>query len=135
VQLAADANVVLSALIGGQAMRVFRHPKVDQILTTESVLIEVQEYAGVLAHRRGLDADLVLLAAASLPVTTVVRKAYAASLSAARKRIAHRDPDDVDLLALALHFKIPIWSNDNDFNDAGIVRYTTASLLSLLYPR
>ena len=135
MQLAADANVLLSALIGGQAARVFRHPKVEQILTTESALIEVQEYAGVLAHRRGLDADLVLLAAASLPVNTVPRKAYAASLLAARKRIAHRAPDDADLLAFALHFKVPLWSNDNNFKDAGIVRYTTASLLSLWYPR
>lgn len=41
----------------------------------------------------------------------------------------------MDLLALALHFKVPLWSNDNDFNDAGVVRYTTASLLSFLYPR
>jgi predicted nucleic acid-binding protein len=95
----------------------------------------VQEYAGVLAHRKGLDADLVLLAAASLPVATVPRKEYVRSLPAARKRISHRDPDDVDLLALALHFKNPLWSNDNDFNDAGVERYNTASLLSLLYPR
>jgi predicted nucleic acid-binding protein len=135
VKLAADANVLLSALIGGQAARVFRHPKVEEILTTEFTLSEVQEYAGILARRKGLDADLVLLAAASLPVTTVSRKAYARSLPAARKRIAHRDPEDVDLLALALHFKVPLWSNDNDFNDAGVVRYTTASLLLFLYPR
>jgi hypothetical protein len=44
----------------------------------------VQEYAGVLAHRKGLDADLVLLAAASLPVATVPRKEYVRSLPAAR---------------------------------------------------
>jgi predicted nucleic acid-binding protein len=135
VKFAADANVLLSALIGGQAARVFRHPKVEEILTTEFTLSEVQEYAGILARRKGLDADLVLLAAASLPVNTFPRKACAPSLPAARKRIAHRDPEDVDLLALALHFKVPLWSNDNDFNDAGVVRYTTASLLSFLYPR
>ena len=135
MKLAADANVLLSALIGGQAARVLRHPEVDEILTTESTLMEVQEYAAVLARRKGLDADLVLLAAASLPVNTVPRKTYAASLLDARRRIAHRDPDDVDLLALALYFRVPLWSNDNDFADAGIVRYTTASLLSFLYPR
>jgi predicted nucleic acid-binding protein len=135
VKLAADANVLLSALIGGQAARVFIHPQVEEILTTEFTLSEVQEYAGILAQKKRLDADLVLLAAATLPVRTVPRKAYAPSLPAARKRIAHRDPDDTELLALALHFKIPLWSNDNDFNDTGAVRYTTASLLSLLYPR
>jgi predicted nucleic acid-binding protein len=135
VKLAADANVLLSALIGGQAARVFRHPDVEEVLTTEFTLAEVQEYAGILARRKGLDADLVLLASASLPVNTVPRKEYARSLPAARKRIAHRDPDDVELLALALHCKAPLWSNDNDFDNAGVVRYTTASLLALLYPR
>ena len=135
MKLAADANVLLSALIGGQAARVFRHPKVEEILTTEFTLAEVQEYAGVLARRKGLDEDLVLLAAASLPVTTVPRKEYVRFLPAARKRIAHRDPDDVDLLALALQFKIALWSNDSDFNEAGVMLYTTVALLSLLYPR
>lgn len=135
MKLAAGANVLLSALIGGQAARVFRHPTVEEVLTTEFTLSEVQEYAGILARRKGLDADLVLLAAASLPVNTVPRRTYAPSLPAARKRIAHRDPEDVDLLALALHCQAPLRSNDNDFNGAGVVRYTTASLLSFLYPR
>jgi predicted nucleic acid-binding protein len=134
VKLAADANVLLSALIGGQAARVFRHPDVEEILTTEFTLAEVQEYAGVLARKRGLDAELVLLAAAALPVTRVTQKVYARSLPKARKQLAHRDPD-VDLLALALHYKVPLWTNDKDFNEAGIIRYTTASLLSRLFPR
>jgi predicted nucleic acid-binding protein len=38
----------------------------------------------------------------------------------------------VDLLALALHLKLPIWSNDNDFEDAGVEWYTTAQLLKTL---
>jgi hypothetical protein len=43
VKLAADANVLLSALIGGQAMRVLRHQAIEEILTTEATLAEVQE--------------------------------------------------------------------------------------------
>ena len=35
MKLAADANVLLSALIGGQAMRVLRHQAIGEILTTE----------------------------------------------------------------------------------------------------
>ena len=31
MKLAADANVLLSALIGGQAMRVLRHPVIAEI--------------------------------------------------------------------------------------------------------
>jgi len=50
----------------------------------------------------------------------------------ARKRIGKRDPDDVDLLALALELKIPIWSNDGDFEGTGIEWYPTAQLLKKL---
>jgi predicted nucleic acid-binding protein len=134
VKLAADANVLLSALIGGQAMRVLRHQAIEEILTTEVTLglAEVHEYAGRLARKRRLSVDLVLLAAAALPVTTVPRTAYASSLGEARKRIARRDPDDVELLALAIQLKLPVWSNDNDFEDTGVVWHTTASLLAAL---
>ena len=132
MKLAADANVLLSALIGGQAMRVLRHPAIGEILTTEATLAEVQEYAGQLARKRRLDVDLALLAAATLPVTTVPRAVYASSMAEARKRIGRRDPDDVELLALAIQLKLPVWSNDNDFGETGVVWHTTAWLLAAL---
>lgn len=135
MKLAADANVLLSALIGGQAIRVLRHQAIEEILTTEATLAEVQEYAGRLARKRRLSVDLVLLAAAALPVTTVPRSVYASSLGEARKRIARRDPDDAQLLALAIHLKLPAWSNDSDFENTGVVWYTTTSLLSALESR
>ena len=67
MKLAADANVLLSALIGGQAARILRHQAIEDILTTEFTLAEVHEYAGSLARKRRLSVDLVLLAAAALP--------------------------------------------------------------------
>jgi predicted nucleic acid-binding protein len=76
-----------------------------------------------------------MLAAAALPVTTVPKTEYLVSLPEARKRISRRDPEDVELLALAIQFKIPVWSNDNDFEDAGVVWHTTASLLAGLDPK
>jgi len=76
--------------------------------------------------------DTMLLAAATLPVSVVERAAYARELAQARRLIERRDPDDIDLLALALHLRIPLWSNDRDFEAAGIERYTTAELLKKL---
>jgi predicted nucleic acid-binding protein len=135
VKLAADANVLLAALIGGRARRVLGHPQVEEVLTTAATLAEVQVYAGQLARKKRLPVDLVLLAAATLPVTTVDRSSYSSSLPEARKRIAQRDPEDVELLALAIHFNLPVWSNDNDFEDAGVIWYTTAALLAHLQRR
>jgi predicted nucleic acid-binding protein len=67
-----------------------------------------------------------------LPVTVVEGDAYASALPQARKLIAHRDPDDVDVLALVLQLGLPLWSNDNDFEETGIEWYTTAELLQKL---
>jgi predicted nucleic acid-binding protein len=62
----------------------------------------------------------------------VERSEYEGKLSTARRRIGKRDPDDVDVLALALSMNLSVWSNDNDFEDSGVEWYTTAELLKTL---
>ena len=128
MKLAADANVLLSAVVGGRARDILTHPGVEEVLTTSATMGEVQEYLAQLARKRRLSIDTVLLAAATLPVSVVERTAYAAKLGQAAKRLEPRDPDDVELLALALHLGLAVWSNDNDFEDAGVEWYTTAEL-------
>jgi predicted nucleic acid-binding protein len=132
VRLAADANVLLSAVLGGRAKLVLDHPRVNEIITTTVTLGEVEEYAAELARRKRLPLDVVLMAVATLPVTVVDALVYEDRIAEARRRIGRRDPDDVDILALAIHFRIPVWSNDNDFTDAGVEWYTTAVLLAKL---
>ena len=129
MRLVADANPLLSAVLGGRARLILKNSQIDEILTTESALAEVGVYAVVLAKKRKLSPDLLLLAVASLPVTVVEQSVYERSLSEARRRIGRRDPDDIEILALAIQLKIPLWSNDNDFEDAGVPWYTTRDLL------
>jgi predicted nucleic acid-binding protein len=129
VRLAADANVLLSAVLGGRARLILQSPQVEELLTTRTTLAEVREYAQVLARKKRLPADLLLLAVASVPVTVVDQQVYRTSIDEAKQRIGRRDPDDIEILALAIHFHIPVWSNDKDFEDAGVPWYTTADLL------
>jgi predicted nucleic acid-binding protein len=129
VRLAGDANVLLAAVLGGRASLILSHPQIEEVLTTEVNLAEVEEYALLLAEKKRLRGDLLLLAVASLPVTVVERSEYSTSLPEARRRIGLRDPDDADLLALALHHKIPIWSNDRDFEELRVELFTTEDLL------
>ncbi len=131
MRVAADANVLLSAVVGGRAREVLRHPKIEAF-TTAAVLAEVQEYLAYLARKRRLSLDSVLLAAASLPVTVIARAEFEDKIPEATRRIGQRDADDVELLALALHGRLAVWSNDNDFEDAGIAWHTTAQLLRRL---
>ena len=133
MRLVADANVLLSAVLGGRASIALTHPGVREVLTAAVALAELQEYVGVLARKKKrLPLDVLLLALAALPVTVVDRPAYASRIAEASKRIGVRDPDYVDVLALALHFRAAVWSNDDDFRDTGVEWFTTATLLKRL---
>lgn len=129
MRLVADANVLLSAVTGGRAALILARRGLDEIVTTASAIAEVQEYAGPLARKVGLPLQTVLLAIATLPVRVIEREEYARSLPEARRQIARRDPDDVDILALALHLRADVWSNDSNFDVAGVEWHTTAQLL------
>ena len=132
MRLVADANVLLSAAIGGRAALILARPDLSETVTPASALAEVQEYAAPLARKVGLPLQTVLLAIATLPVRVIQREDYARSLPEARRRIGRRDPDDVDVLALALHLEAGVWSNDSDFDIVGVDWYTTAQLLKRL---
>jgi predicted nucleic acid-binding protein len=116
-------------LIGGRAKLALNHPQIGEIFTTEPTFAEVEEYALVLARKKRLPSDILLLAFAALPVTLVRRNQYAKSMPEAARRIGPRDPDDVDLLALALHLQIPVWSNDKHFERLNVELFTTERLL------
>ena len=100
MQLVADANVLLSAVIGGRAALVLRHERAEQIFTPAVGYDEVFEYLAPLAKKKRLRLDTLLLALAALPVTVVERSEYEEQLPEAKRRIGRRDPDDVDVLAL-----------------------------------
>jgi predicted nucleic acid-binding protein len=129
VKIAADANVLLSAILGGRARLVLEHPQIEAALTTDHTFSEVEEYAPILAVKKRLSPDRLLLAVAALGVTIVDRGQYAKSMAQAARLISHRDPEDIELLALALHLRIPIWSNDKDFDNLPVPRFSTEGML------
>ena len=94
-----------------------RHDRVEQVFTPAAAHDEVFEYLPSLARKKRLDLDTLLLACAALPIGIVERSESEANLSTARRRIGRRDPDDIDVLALALTLKVPVWSNDKDRKD------------------
>ena len=132
MKLAADANVLLSAVIGGRARLVFNHPDIENVYTTEATLAEVREYAASLGRKKKLAVDLIMLEVAALPVAVVAREVYEGKMAQAQTLIGWRDPDDVEILALTLHFDVPLWSNDKDFAGCEIEQLTTAALLRKL---
>jgi predicted nucleic acid-binding protein len=129
--VAADSNVILSAVIGKAALKVFTQTRL-KIATTSRVLEEVREYLPQLSERYDLAHEVLEGQLRLLPIREHPMEDYERYLEEAEGRIGDRDPDDVDLLALSLALDVPIWSNDNDFEDCGVKWYTTAELLKTL---
>jgi predicted nucleic acid-binding protein len=119
-------------VIGGRAGLVLNHPEIEEVITTEATFAEVREYALHLGRKKKLAPDSILLTVAALPVKVMSPEVSADAMDEASRLIGWRDPDDIEILALALHFKIPLWTNDNDFEGCGIERFTTAELLRKL---
>jgi predicted nucleic acid-binding protein len=127
----ADANVLLSAIVGKAALRVFTEYGVTVHATGFSVS-EVEEYLPRLAAKYRLPEDLVQLQWRLLPVIRHAEAEYASRLPAALERLRERDAEDAHALALAWALGLPLWSNDRDFEGLDIERYSTAALLRAL---
>lgn len=68
---------------------------------------------------------LALLDLVTRLVQTVEIEAYLRFERVARERIGWRDEDDWPILASALAFDCPIWTEDTDFFGCGVATWTT----------
>ena len=132
-RLVVDANPILAALLGGQARRVFFETSIREFAVPEVVLSEVREHVPRLAKKVGTMPAFLEYALDLLPLRRYPAQAYRRTMVEARRRIGKRDPDDIDVLALALRLQAPLWSNDRDFEGTGIEQLTTPDLLKLLF--
>jgi predicted nucleic acid-binding protein len=128
-KLAADANPILSAIIGGKARTVFLSTDYISFYTTVFNFKAVEKYISILALNRNLPADDLYMALSTLPVHVRDIESYKDTLKIAKSMMKERDPDDVHLLGLVLKLACPIWSNDKDFEGLGIKVYTTLDLI------
>jgi len=101
-------------------------------LATEAVAIEIARHIPALAAKRGLDASLMFAALGVMPVEWKPASAYDHYRAEAEARIAARDPNDWPTVALAVQLSLPVWSQDRDFEDAGVEVLTTGELLDAL---
>ena len=131
-RLVVDANPIISALLEGAALRAFWNETVKEWATTQFTVKEVLSYLPRLARKICVPEEMLRLELELLPLTTYKKESYRDFVPEAKRRIAERDLNDVDLLALALKLDYPIWTNDHDFEQAGPTLYTTAKLWEAL---
>ncbi|MDY0061143.1 MAG: PIN domain-containing protein [Myxococcota bacterium] len=128
-----DANVLLSAVIGKAALRIFTEFEVEVHLCEFNAL-EVREYLPRMASEYGIPLDLAELQLQLLPLRLHPETDYADRLEAARDDLADRDPDDAHPLALSRSLGLPLWTNDRDLDGHGVECFSTARLLKVLEP-
>lgn len=130
----ADANVLLSAVIGKAAQKVFSESDL-KVHASEFNVHEVSEYLPLMARKYGLPAGLVELRWRILPLIIHKTPEYSANYERALADLRNRDPEDAQALALARALGYPLWSNDQHLARLGVPCYTTARLLKILDAR
>ncbi len=130
----ADANVLLSAVIGKAAQKVFSEHDL-RVHAAEFNANEVREYLPVMAEKYALPIDLVDLRWRLLPLVIHKASEYGGQHKKALADLKGRDPEDAHALALARALGCPLWSNDRHLTKLGVPCYTTAQLLKVLETR
>lgn len=130
--LVIDANIVLSALLGGAARAIIFSGRFS-LYSTQRTLFEVERYLPRLTEKLKQAEQDVLRAFELLPIIACQPSEYDSHMERAYLLIGGRDPKDTDVLALGLKLNCPIWTEDEDFEgiqDVPIVR--TSSLVAML---
>jgi len=118
IKIVVDANVIISALIGGSSRDILFDHRYD-FLTAEFTLEEVKKYIPEIANKSDTDEKFIMETLELIPLTIKKRDFYGESLSEAEEMIGEIDEKDVDILGLAIKTNNYLWSQDKDFEKAG----------------
>lgn len=123
-----DANILIRAVLGN---------KVRQLLTTFSDSVEfltpdvciedAQKYLPIIFEKRAVPIApaLEVLERLKCLLNAVDKSIYQEQAAEAKQRIKSRDLHDWPIIATALLFNSPIWTEDQDFFGSGIAVWTT----------
>ena len=128
-QIAVDANILISALLGGRPAQLLFAPQFD-FITTERTTWEVKRYLPLLAEKLKLPERELLETFEALPITAYQERRYQDRLPAAHAFIDNRDPKDADILALTLAMHTPLRSQDRDFENIPEITWVTTETVA-----
>jgi predicted nucleic acid-binding protein len=126
--LAVDGNILVRAVLGRQARNIIEmYAEQASFLVPEAAYAEAEEHLQVLVIKRGGDPEkaLTLLRALARLVELIGSEIYAKFEAVARERLERRDPEDWPVLATALTFGCPIWTEDTDFFGCVVATWTS----------
>jgi predicted nucleic acid-binding protein len=88
---------------------------------------DARKYLPPLLHKRGVppEAAMTVLDLLEPIVRPMAQELYVAHREAALQRIATRDADDWPVLACAMAWNCPVWTEDTDFFGSSVATWTT----------
>jgi predicted nucleic acid-binding protein len=129
-----DANILIRAVLGIRTFSLIAEYS-DQILfcTPQNCYNEVGFHIPNIAHKRHLNSAQEQEALDTLNnlkqiVTEIEENIYENFKQEALNRICDRDQKDWSIVALALAFRCPIWTEDQDFFGIGIATWRTKNI-------
>ncbi len=121
ITVVADANPIISALIGGTSREIFFDRRFG-FITSEFTMKEVKKYIPVIAQKLEMPIHHIEIALALLPISIYRKEFYKSKIKKAETLIARRDKKDVEILALTLATNNPLWSQDKHFEDISQIK-------------
>lgn len=123
-----DANILIRAVLGEKVRHIIQaHSERVKFYTPALCFQEAEYYLPQLFKKRGLDGQEALdlldkLSAFIYEIEMIFLEQFRIQ---AEQRIAMRDPNDWSIVACAMLFKCPIWTEDTDFFGTGLSIWTT----------
>lgn len=126
--LVLDANILIRAVLGSRVLSLL-HKYADQVefLAPDAAFDEARKWLPEILERRQVPVAPAMAALDLIAglVQTIECEVYSQHEAVARQRIDRRDEDDWPVLAVALVFDCPIWTEDTDFFGCGVATWTT----------
>ena len=126
--LVLDANILIRAVLGSRVLALLRmYADRVEFLAPDTAFAEAREWLPEILERRQLPVAPAIAALDLIArlVRTIECEVYSPYEAVARERMDRRDEDDWPVLAAALAFDCPIWTEDADFFGCGVATWTT----------
>jgi predicted nucleic acid-binding protein len=126
--LVLDANILIRAVLGSKVRNLlisFSHSV--EFFTPDVCMEDAEKYLPILFKKRSLSSEPALEVLSHLKrlLQIVDKNIYQEHAIEAQQRIKNRDFHDWPVVATALTFNSPIWTEDQDFFGSGLSTWTT----------
>jgi predicted nucleic acid-binding protein len=123
-----DANILIRAVLGKRVRQlILAHAADVNFFAPDVAYADARRYLPALLKKRGVapEAAITVLDLLEGIVRPMALALYEPHREAALQRIAIRDADDWPVLACAMVWQCPVWTEDADFFGTGVATWTT----------